>query len=332
MPRILFFSTVFPPFIEEDEIILRRHAVVEKVIAHGLHAAVALPGAVLRADIALAWFGSVYAGYMVFLARLFRKKSIVLVAGVDASRDREINYGIWLSPWKSLFVRYAYRHADRVLTVDPFLQREVIRLAEYDGRNICTIPFGFDGKRWYPGDGKERRVITVAACEDRWRMKKKGIDKIFDAARKLPDVPFQVLGIRDPYLTQVRAEIPPNVEVIEYLPRDRILPFLQRAKVYCQPSFTEGLPNALCEAMLCECIPVGTMAGGIPTAIGTAGYLVPYSDQEALVDGLRSALDAPPGRGKEARARILNEFTIQHREDALAEVLAGLQLSMAPGE
>jgi len=324
MPRILFFSTVFPPFIEEDEVLLRRHASVEKVIAHGLRAAVVLPAAVRRADIALAWFGSVYAGYLVFLARLLGKRSVVIVAGVDASKDREIHYGIWLSPWKSLFVRYAYRHADRVLAVDPFLQREIVRLAEYDGENVRSIPFGFDGTRWYPGAVKERRVITVAACEDRWRMKKKGIDKIFDAARKLPDIPFQVVGIREPLLTQIRTEIPPNVEVIEYLPRDRILPFLQRAKVYCQPSFTEGLPNALCEAMLCECVPVGTIAGGIPTAIGTAGFLVPYQDQGGLVDGLRSALDAPPGRGKQARDRILKEFTLPRREAALADVISEL--------
>lgn len=330
MPKLLLFSTVFPPFVEEDEKILRRHALVEKVVSHGVRAVFTLPFAVQRADIALAWFGSIYAGYIVGLARLLRKKSIVIVGGVDASRDPEINYGIWLSPWKSAFVRYAYRDADRVLPVVPFLAKEVIRLAEYDGHNVRTIPFGFDGQQWHPAHEKDRRVITIAACENRWRMKKKGIDKLFDAARKLPNVPFQVIGIREPLLTQVREEVPGNVEVIEYLPRDKLLPHLQRAKVYCQPSFTEGLPNALCEAMLCECIPVGTMAGGIPTAIGEAGYLVPYRDQEALIRGLRSALDAPPEKGEEARGRILKEFTIQQREDALCEVLADLLRAADP--
>jgi glycosyltransferase involved in cell wall biosynthesis len=231
MPRILFSSTIFPPFIEEDEIILRRHAAVRKLISSGVTALVRLLPAVLGADITLSWFGSVYAGYTVFLARLFGRKSIVIVAGVDASKDEEIHYGIWLSPWKSRFVRYAYRHADRVLTVDPFLQREAARLAEYGGENIRNIPFGFDGSRWHAGAEKVRRVVTVAACEDRWRMKKKGIDKLFDAARMLADVPFQILGIREPLLSEIRGEIPENVEVIEYMPRDQVLVFLQRAKV-----------------------------------------------------------------------------------------------------
>jgi len=321
MPRILFSSTIFPPFIEEDEIILRRHVDVRKLISSGIPALFRLPPAVLRADITLSWFGSVYAGYTVFLARLFGRKSIVVVAGVDASKDKEINYGIWLNPWKSRFVRYAYRHADRVLTVDPFLQNEVIRLAGYGGENIHTIPFGFDGSRWHAGGSKEKRVVTVAACEDRWRMKKKGIDKLFDAARKLSDVPFQVLGIREPLITEIRSQIPKNVEVIAYLPREQVLPFLQRAKVYCQPSFTEGLPNALCEAMLCECIPVGTIAGGIPTAIGKTGYLVPYRDQQGLVHALSSALDASPELGKQARDRILKEFTLERRESELMQVI-----------
>lgn len=330
MPRILFSSTIFPPFVEEDEILLRRHAEVEKLISSGLPALFKLPGGVLRSDLTLSWFGSVYAGYTVFLARLFGRKSIVIVAGVDASKDMEINYGIWLSPWKSRFVRYAYRHANRVLTVDPFLTKEVIRLAEYGGENIRSIPFGFDGSRWYPEGPKERRVVTVASCEDRWRMRKKGIDKLFDAAQTLSDVSFQVLGIREPLLSEIRAEIPKNVEVIEYMPRDQVLPFLQRAKVYCQPSYTEGLPNALCEAMLCECIPVGTIAGGIPTAIGETGYLIPYRDQDGLVAAIRSALDAPPTKGKQARERILKEFTVERRETALIQVITELYSPLSP--
>ncbi len=321
MHRILFSSTIYPPFIEEDELILRRHFDVETLIASGFGALVRLPAGIFRAQVALSWFGSVYAGYTVALARLAGKKSVVVVAGVDASKDREINYGIWLNPWKASFVRYAYRHADRVLAVDPFLAREVARLAEYDGSNVRSIPFGFDGGRWFPAGDKERCVLTVAACESRDRMRKKGIDKLFDAALRMPDVHFQVIGVREPLLSDIRTGVPRNVEMIPFVPRNELLPYFQRAAVYCQPSFTEGLPNALCEAMLCECYPVGTIAGGIPTAIGDAGVLVPYADQEGLVGALRGAIDAPPGAGKKARERILREFTLERRERELVAVM-----------
>ena len=45
----------------------------------------------------------------------------------------------------------------------------------------------------------------------------------------------------------------------------------------------EGLPNALCEAMLCECVPVGTDVQGIRTAMGDAGFYVPYGDRKSVV-------------------------------------------------
>ena len=323
-PKILFSSTLFTPFIEQDEILLRRRYRLERIIEKGFPALLRLPMAVRRSDITLSWFGSVYAGFTVLLARVMRKRSIVIVAGVDASKDKEISYGIWLNPWKSIVVRYAFRNADRLIVVDPFLKKEAIRLAGYGGANIINIPFGFDSNEWKPGSHKERMVLTVAACHDRWRMKKKGIDKLFDAARHLPDTRFCVIGISAALMGEMEKEAPPNVELISFVPQKELLPHYQRAKVYCQPSFTEGLPNTLCEAMLCGCIPVGTIAGGIPTAIGDSGYLIPYSDQRALVDALVLALGASEDAGAKARERILHEFTLEKRADALYNVIDGL--------
>jgi glycosyltransferase involved in cell wall biosynthesis len=258
---------------------------------------------------------------MVMCAKSFHKKSIIVIAGVDAAKDKEINYGIWLSPWKSVLLRYAFRKADRLLVVDPSLKSDAMRLADYDGGNIINVPFGFDGHRWKPGETKEEVVLTVAACENKWRMKKKGIDLLFGVARAMPQVHFRVIGMYSSFLQEIRSEIPPNVEVIPRVPRDKLLPYYQNAKVYCQPSYTEGLPNTLCEAMLCGCIPVGTTAGGIPTAIGPTGYLVKYGDKAALVNAIRDALAAPLSRGMEARQRILSEFTLEKRESSLKSII-----------
>ena len=323
-PRILFSSTLFTPFIEEDALIFSRHTRMEQQIARGLKALLRIPGGVQRSDITLSWFGSVYAGYTVFLARLMGKKSIIVVAGEDASKDREIQYGIWLSWWKSMILRYAFRHADRLLVVDPFLEKEAMRLAEYDGGNITCIPFGFDSDAWKPGNHKEDMVLTVAACHDKRRMRKKGIDKLLAAAAELPRVRFLIIGINARLVPGMRDDAPPNVELIPYVPRTELRGYYQKAKVYCQPSYTEGLPNTLCEAMLCGCIPVGTIAGGIPTAIGDTGYLVSYRDQPALVQALRSALAAPAGDGLKARQRIEKEFTVERRERALLSVIQEL--------
>ncbi len=322
--RIFFSSTLFTPFIEEDHRILVRYFDVRKLIAEKLTALVKIPLYVLRSDVVFAWLGSVYAGYAVICSRLFGKKSVIVVAGVDASKDAEINYGMWLSPWRSKILRYAYRNADKLLPVDPFLEKEIKRLAEYDGRNIVMIAFGFDATQWPAGESKKDMVLCVASCDNRDRLRKKGIDKLFNAARMLPDVPFQVIGVHQRILVEVKSLAPPNVEIISYVPRSQLLPFYQKAKVYCQPSFTEGLPNTLCEAMLCGCIPVGTRAGGIPTAIADTGYLVEYRDQVGLVNALKQALASPSSDGRKARERMTTEFALKKRERLLVEVINDL--------
>jgi glycosyltransferase involved in cell wall biosynthesis len=321
VPNIFFSSTLHTPFIEQDATLLSRHYPLEKLFTKGMNALARIPGGVARSRVTFSWFGSVYAGYTVMLARKMGKKSIIVVGGVDAAREPEIRYGIWLNPLKAPVVRYAFIHADRVLAVDASLQAEVVRLAHYDGRNITCIPFGYDSTVWVPGKSKADMVLTVAACHDKWRMKKKGIDKIFEAARALPNVPFSVIGIHPRLVSDFRMSTPENVQVIPYVPQMELLPYYQKAKVYCQPSYTEGLPNTLCEAMLCGCIPVGTAAGGIPTAIGTAGYLVGYRDQAGLVGALRNALASPATDGLKARDRIAREFTLERREQSLCEVI-----------
>lgn len=323
--RVLLFTTVFPPFIADDERLLKRHFRTETLVSSGLRVLLQLPWRIAACDIVLTWFGSVYSALNVFLARLLGKRSVIIIAGVDASRDAEIDYGIWLSRWKSVLLTYAYRHADLLLVVSPFLGAEVRRLAAYPGDNVMYLPFGFDGSLWdAPVQERKRMVLTVASCENESRLKKKGVDKLFAAAGSLPEVLFCLVGVHRELLERLRPSIPGNLEVIPFLPREELAARYAGAKVYCQPSYTEGLPNTLCEAMLCGCIPVGTAAGGIPTVIGEAGYLVEYHDQRGLVDALRRALDAPEGVGEQARQRILREFPEQGRSEGLRDALTRL--------
>jgi glycosyltransferase involved in cell wall biosynthesis len=155
-------------------------------------------------------------------------------------------------------------------------------------------------------------------------MKKKGIDFLLKAAHEMREVPFLVVGIHQSIVDLARRDAPPNVEFVSYIPRDNILPYYQRAKVYCQPSYTEGLPNSICEAMLCECVPVGTAVGGIPTAVTGIGELVSYGDVAALVAALKKALVAADAVGHQARNRIATEFTLERRERTLVQIIREL--------
>ena len=73
--------------------------------------------------------------------------------------------------------------------------------------------------------------------------------------------------------------------------------------------------------MLCECIPIGTRVGGIPTAIGDAGFLVDYNNEKQTIAAIRKGLTMSPDDGMRARLRIASQFTLSQREEALKETI-----------
>jgi len=316
--KILFTSTFVTPFIQEDLHFLQKHFETRYLRTAGVLAVPLMKLGLLRCSVSYTWFASVYAGILVLLARFFRRQSIVVVGGVDVASYPEIGYGIWASRWKRYFARYALRHASKVLVVDPFLAEEAMKRAQYDGANIECVPTGYDSERWKPGGSKQKNVVTVAGCVTQERLKVKGVDFLFAVAKEMPETGFTLIGVARDLLY---GEIPENVRIIGYVPQEQLLGYFQQAKVYCQPSMVEGLPNAVCEAMLCECIPVATNVGGTKRAVGSSGFLVEYNDARQMKSALREALDAPFARGASARQHVVQHFPMAKRHESLLRVV-----------
>jgi glycosyltransferase involved in cell wall biosynthesis len=320
-PNILVVSTLSSPFILEDVDLLRKHANVEHLVVHGIRAPLKIAAAVRRADAVLTWFVSVYAAAAVGAARKSAKRSVLIAAGADVADVPFSGYGPGRNHWKRRAVGWALRHADAVLAVDDSLVANAARLGNYDGANIRTVPTGYDPDRWFPAGRKEPLVLTVAGCETEARLKVKGVDFLLQVARTLPDVRFVLVGLHQPLLGRIEATRPQNMELLPYRSRGDLLPLYQRAKAYCQPSMSEGLPNSLCEAMLCGCSPVGTAVGGIPAAIGETGRVVPYGDVDQMQQAIGAALLASPQLAESARTRITRKYPLAAREAALLAYL-----------
>jgi len=97
--------------------------------------------------------------------------------------------------------------------------------------------------------------------------------------------------------------------------------------VFCLPSFAEGLPEALTEAMAMELPCVTTCIAGIPELIrdGVDGLLAPPSDQDALMTALARLMDHANLRqriGKSGRARVVEHFDLRRNVERLARIFA----------
>lgn len=317
--KILFVYTNLSSFVKADLEILQRHFDVKPIKYNGTRSIFKLFRGVLWADVTFSWFADIHAFYAVRFSKMLGKKSIVVVGGYDVAKVPEINYGLLLSPKSARRVKYVLENADLVLTVDNSLKIDAINNAEVDGKNIMTLPTGYDPNKWKFNGRKEDLVITVGYVN--WSvMKRKGFEIFVKSAEYLPNIKFVLIGKHlDNSVNHLKSIAPQNVEFTGFVSDEELLKWYQRAKVYCQISRYEGLPNALCEAMLCECVPVGTKYCGIPTAIGDTGFYVPYGDPEATAEAIEKALKSD--KGKAARERIKTIFPIERRERELVKTI-----------
>lgn len=79
-----------------------------------------------------------------------------------------------------------------------------------------------------------------------------------------------------------------------------VAPYLRAADVFVLPSATEGLSNALLEAMACGLAPVATQVGGAADLIrnGIEGLLISPDDTQALYSAIDSLLADSSRRGQ----------------------------------
>ena len=86
--------------------------------------------------------------------------------------------------------------------------------------------------------------------------------------------------------------------------------------MFVLPTWREGFPNVVLEAMAAGLPVVATPVGAIPEAIreGEEGFLVPVQDAPALTAALRRLIDDPALRlalGAKARKRAVEVFSIE---------------------
>lgn len=98
---------------------------------------------------------------------------------------------------------------------------------------------------------------------------------------------------------------------------------LSAHEFYFQLSYMEGFPNALCEAMLCGCIPIGSNVSGIPHIIGDTGFILNKRDVDVLDELVQSALrpDNRENLSDNARKRIEKLFPTELRRNKLVALI-----------
>lgn len=162
----------------------------------------------------------------------------------------------------------------------------------------------------------------------------KGIREFVAAAREVkrdhPYTRFVLVGPYDPNPTALsRDEVEGWAKegVVEVAgATDDVRPFLREASVYVLPSYAEGIPRTVLEAMATGRPVITTDAPGCKDTVveGESGFFVPVKDAHALARAMRRFVDDPSlvvTMGRAARALAEERFDVHRINRALIEMM-----------
>jgi glycosyltransferase involved in cell wall biosynthesis len=107
-----------------------------------------------------------------------------------------------------------------------------------------------------------------------------------------------------------------GISFVGVVSQERLRDLYSAADVFCLPSFAEGVPVVLMEAMATGLPVVSTRVAGIPELVddGVSGELVPPGRPEAIASAIRGLAADPDRRavlGRAARAKIAAEYDVR---------------------
>jgi glycosyltransferase involved in cell wall biosynthesis len=109
-----------------------------------------------------------------------------------------------------------------------------------------------------------------------------------------------------------------KVRLSGWIPHDKLPEYLNQLKLIVLPSYTEGLPNIMLEAMACGTPVLATPVGAIPDVIrdGKTGFILQDNSSECIAESILRILDMPEYKlekvSENARKFVAKEFTFEN--------------------
>ena len=242
--------------------------------------------------------------------------------------------------------RFALRWMDRVVCVSEG-QANKVRRAGVPGERVTVIRNAIRADRFAAPEPRNRDLLQGFFASPRRLIvgaagrlsPEKGFGVLVRAAaqvcRQRSDVGFVLFGegpLRDRLQRDI-AQLGLEGRFVLAGFRSDLDALVPSLDLLVLPSFTEGLPNVILEAMAAAVPVVATAVGGTPEVVvdGVTGWLVSPGDVEALAAGIAEMLASPEraAMGQRGRERVLQHFTFeaqtQEYERLFEEVTFGKQ-------
>ncbi|MEP6645899.1 MAG: glycosyltransferase, partial [Saprospiraceae bacterium] len=284
------------------------------------------------------YFVTFFAGYHSVLPSLFAKwtgrKCYVFLGGTECFYYPSFKYGNFTKKWYGKSTCISARNASMLVPVSENLIYS--RSDYYDGDSktqgiyhwcapihtpykVVSLEYDSNMFYWQNVARIENSFLTVAFGIEGTAFIRKGIDKFILIANHYPELLFTIVGCQQ---DDFPVPVPSNVTIIPPVPYAELPQHYSRHQFYLQLSIAEGFPSAICEAMLCECIPIGSQVAALPQIISTFGFLVAERDDGIILKTIKEAIQSSDKvkAGQMSRQHIISSFGIGSREKEILKL------------
>lgn len=215
------------------------------------------------------------------------------------------SYTRWIFEKSSCVIVLSQSWAEFIIKIAPKAKIEIVN-------NYVSLPCVFNKKN----ENKKVLILFLGIVG-----KRKGVYDILDAVAEVikKHTNFEVLiggnGETEALNNEIKLKgLGGFVKLLGWVGSKQKEKLLEKADIYILPSYNEGLPMSLLEAMSWEVPVISTNVGGIPELIrnNLDGFVVEPGDVQALIDVLLRLIKSSALRldmGKSARSRVEEQFS-----------------------
>jgi glycosyltransferase involved in cell wall biosynthesis len=150
----------------------------------------------------------------------------------------------------------------------------------------------------------------------------KGVFELVKACRDIPGIRLRLAGSIHNDVKERLLEITNNekwLEIMGELPYDEVIRQMLLCEIFVLPTYTEGFPNVILEAMACGCAIITTPVGAIPEMLEPEnekqfGILTRVKDVDSLKRAIISFISENQVKynyGNNARERVIERYTME---------------------
>ena len=214
------------------------------------------------------------------------------------------------------------RSARAVICISDFARSQLMaHVDEGEWSKLRVIHCGVDPEHFTPGRSLHRDGLELLSAARLTQAKGHAmlLRALEELERRGVELHLTIVGEgpKRPYLEQLARQlgVAPRITFEGAVGRERILEYYRRADAFCLPSFAEGVPIVLMEAMATELPVVATDIMGVRELVddGVNGILVRPSRPDLLadaIDRLASNADLRGRLGAAGRETVQREFDI----------------------